>query len=217
MISPSNSLLPYKRWDRKIRFLLASFYPHKDEDNFGEEQKILSPALSHTKGSIESYLLHYEMAWHHLRQRKVEQSERVSLNQQKQPASLDELCALARTELAIAFNRLTGLKIKGTNKPDYLKKLLMEHYLSAPGYPADEKPFRDALRKIMSSFGHSYGYQLQEKPGDGKLHKLKEDFYDLKTIADPEYIKIESKVAVRKYSKINVYTAEEFEALKGGL
>ncbi len=210
---PPAAFPPYFGWNRKVTQALNEFYQARLKDNFPKEKAILESAKIRLSGCQEEYEIFLEAAWHHLRQLDLHSADRVSLNKQGQPASHKELCSMAVSQTAMAFSRLTGIKVNQWITPDRIKALLLEHYPPQSPVPPEEKRFRRALRKVMSTFGHCYGKMADLKDSSPVTARHSREFYQLKKVANPDYYKTTRDNPLSD-PKIKLISSELFATLR---
>lgn len=201
----------FEEWDFTAKQFLREIYYARKREDFALQKAVFHQAKKEVNPVPESCEIYIESAWHHLHQIDLELKDRVTLNKKGQPAELEELCRQARMDLAKAFQRLTGLKISHAITPETMKQLLQQYYPCPSPVPEEQKRFRYRLRKIMSSFGHSYSFMADKHPSDKQLGHYVREFYNLKKVANPEYSKT---TPVRQEGKVRLINRSDFEIMQ---
>lgn len=201
-------------WNKDALQSMNRFYEARAAGNRTEEVTHLHEAAAKVKSPAEQFSVHYQAAWHYLGQVKLLPKFRTILHK-GQPASIDYLCQTGRKHLAKCFSGLTSVHVVATVSPDDMGKSL-DRCLPPRGMNQEQEDrYREQLRMLMSSFGHSYSYQADYAPGNRELGKYTRGFYGLKKVAKPFYSK-KTKVLGVQSEGIQLLSREEFERLRSG-
>ena len=210
-VLPSESFWypPVYRSVRELRYYMRN-------NDFQRAQDILIKVLNSTEQRPEKYALHMEAAWLYMEQEKLREELRVTRTKKGQPLSRDELFQKARAEFLNAFYCLTGIRLKEGVSPTEMEQLLKTRYPTGSDrtVPENEKPLREALRRIMSSLGHLYSALADINPK--KWGSTSRGFYKLKVLANPEYSKKDT-FQPRRSAGVKMITQAEYELIKSSL
>lgn len=202
----------HNQWNNEAHEAMEQFHEARRRGRRQDEERHILRAAAKAQSSGEQYDIHYQAAWHYLRQVSLLPRFRTA-KQDGRPASVEFLCKTGRRQLAKCFSSLTGVHVKATVTPDEMRAALGQ-CLPPKGMDTEaEAEYREQLRMIMSSFGHSFSYQADYAPENEALRYNTQEFYKLKKVAKPFYSKKTEPLA-SKMRGVHVISQEELQARK---